>query len=84
MLLVVLFRTRPYLRQDWISHALHVSIIIAKENHQKMQEEKNGKPKADYVTLDKKRAGLSAVWALAITPLAINVVFSTFSQFQVS
>lgn len=48
--------------------------------YQKM-EEKRGKPKIDYTRLDKKQAALTGVWALAITPLAINVVLSTVSQF---
>lgn len=48
--------------------------------YQKM-EEKKGKPKVDYTRLDKKQAVLTAVWALGITPLAINVVWNTADQF---
>ena len=39
--------------------------------------EQNGKPKVDYTKLDKKQAVLTTVWALGITPLAINVIAST-------
>jgi hypothetical protein len=49
--------------------------------YQKM-EEKNGKPKVDYTRLDKKQAALTAVWALGITPLAINVILNTADQFM--
>lgn len=45
------------------------------------QEEKNGKPKVDYTRLDKKQAALTIIWALGITPLAINVVLNTADQF---
>merc|ERR1712087_1096521 len=45
------------------------------------QAEKNGKPKVDYTRLDKKQAALTAVWALGITPLAINVALDTVNQF---
>ncbi|KAL3801332.1 hypothetical protein HJC23_006942 [Cyclotella cryptica] len=48
--------------------------------YQKM-EEKNGKPKVDYTRLDKKQAALTIVWALGITPLAINVIVNTADQF---
>mmetsp|Transcript_20051 Transcript_20051/g.47150 ORF Transcript_20051/g.47150 Transcript_20051/m.47150 type:complete len:87 (-) Transcript_20051:6-266(-) len=48
--------------------------------YQKM-EEKNGKPKVDYTRLDKKQAALTAIWALGITPLGINVILSTVDQF---
>eukprot|EP00571_Detonula_confervacea_P017057 CAMPEP_0172310442 /NCGR_PEP_ID=MMETSP1058-20130122/11487_1 /TAXON_ID=83371 /ORGANISM="Detonula confervacea, Strain CCMP 353" /LENGTH=183 /DNA_ID=CAMNT_0013023249 /DNA_START=41 /DNA_END=592 /DNA_ORIENTATION=+ len=48
--------------------------------YQKM-EEKKGKPKVDFTKLDKKQAALTAVWALGITPLALNVVLSTADQF---
>ena len=48
--------------------------------YQKM-EEKNGKPKVDYTRLDKKQATLTVIWALGITPLAINVVWDTANQF---
>jgi hypothetical protein len=49
--------------------------------YQKMEERKKGKPKVDYTRLDKKQAALTAVWALGITPLAINAVWSTADQF---
>jgi len=45
------------------------------------QAEKKGKPKVDYTRLDPKQAALTAVWALGITPLAINVVLDTADQF---
>lgn len=45
------------------------------------QEEKNGKPKVDYTRLDKKQAALTVVWALGITPLAVNVILNTADQF---
>ncbi|KAL7549392.1 hypothetical protein ACHAWF_012661 [Thalassiosira exigua] len=48
--------------------------------YQKM-EEKKGKAKVDYTRLDKKQAALTVVWALGITPLAINVVWDTAIQF---
>lgn len=48
--------------------------------YQKM-EEKNGKPKVDYTRLDKKQAALTIVWALGITPLAVNVILNTADQF---
>lgn len=48
--------------------------------YQKM-EEKNGAPKIDYTVLDKKQAVLTSVWALGITPLAVNVLWSTADQF---
>ena len=44
--------------------------------------EKNGKPKIDYTRLDKKQAALTSVWALAITPLVVNVITSTVGQFN--
>ncbi|EJK45864.1 hypothetical protein THAOC_35501 [Thalassiosira oceanica] len=43
--------------------------------------EQNGKPKVDYTRLDKKQAALTAIWALGITPLGINVILSTVDQF---
>jgi len=46
------------------------------------QAEKNGKPKVDYTVLDKKQAILTSVWALGITPLAVNVVLKTVSEFS--
>mmetsp|Transcript_380 Transcript_380/g.587 ORF Transcript_380/g.587 Transcript_380/m.587 type:complete len:178 (-) Transcript_380:124-657(-) len=49
-------------------------------SYQKMAE-KNGKPKVDYTRLDRKQAVLTVVWALGITPLALNVVFNTADQF---
>ncbi len=49
--------------------------------YQKMEETKKGRPKVDYTRLDKKQAALTAVWALGITPLAINAVWSTVDQF---
>ena len=42
---------------------------------------KKGKPKVDYTRLDPKQAALTAVWALGITPLAINAIYSTVDQF---
>lgn len=44
------------------------------------QEEKKGKPKVDYTKLDQKQAILTAVWALVVTPIAINVVYDTATQ----
>ena len=49
--------------------------------YQKMEEKKKGKPKVDYTKLDKKQAILTGVWALGITPLVVNVVYSTLDQF---
>jgi len=49
--------------------------------YQKMEEKNKGKRKIDYTRLDKKQAALTAVWALGITPLAINVVWTTADQF---
>ena len=49
--------------------------------YQKMEEKKKGKPKVDYTRLDPKQAALTAVWALGITPLAINAIYSTVDQF---
>mmetsp|Transcript_9802 Transcript_9802/g.23921 ORF Transcript_9802/g.23921 Transcript_9802/m.23921 type:complete len:177 (-) Transcript_9802:273-803(-) len=49
--------------------------------YQKMQEKK-GKPKVDYTRLDKKQAILTSVWALGVTPLAINVVLKTVHEFS--
>jgi hypothetical protein len=46
-----------------------------------MEEKKKGKPKVDYTRLDPKQAALTAVWALGITPLAINAIYSTVDQF---
>jgi len=46
-----------------------------------MEEKNKGKRKIDYTQLDKKQAALTAVWALGITPLAINVVWTTADQF---
>jgi hypothetical protein len=49
--------------------------------YQKMEEKTKGKPKVDYTKLDKKQAILTGVWALGITPLVVNVVYSTLDQF---
>ena len=49
--------------------------------YQKM-EEKKGKKKVDYTKLDKKQAILTSVWALGVTPLAINVVIKTINEFS--
>jgi hypothetical protein len=46
-----------------------------------MEKEKKGKPNVDYTRLDPKQAVLTAVWALGITPLAINAIESTLYQF---
>mmetsp|Transcript_42216 Transcript_42216/g.101995 ORF Transcript_42216/g.101995 Transcript_42216/m.101995 type:complete len:182 (-) Transcript_42216:208-753(-) len=46
---------------------------------QKM-EEKKGKPKVDYTELKPKNAILAIIWALGITPLTINVIQQTVSQ----
>ncbi|KAL3810336.1 hypothetical protein ACHAXA_002530 [Cyclostephanos tholiformis] len=46
-----------------------------------MEEKTKGKPKVDYTKLDKKQAILTGVWALGITPLVVNVVYSTLDQF---
>lgn len=51
-------------------------------NNSLVLQEKNGKPKVDYTRLDKKQAVLTVVWALGITPLAVNVVANTASQFM--
>ena len=48
--------------------------------YQKM-EEKRGAPKVDYTYLDPKRAKLTGLWALGITPLAISIIASTLDQF---
>ena len=48
--------------------------------YQKM-EEKKGAPVVDYTALDKKQAILVSVWAVFITPLTIQVIYKTFSQF---
>ena len=45
------------------------------------QAEKNGAPKVDYTKLDQKQAILTVVWAVFITPLTIQVIYQTFSQF---
>lgn len=63
------------------SHHKHIYISNLYRSYQKM-EEKNGKPKIDYTRLDPKQAALTSVWALAITPLVINVITSTVSQFN--
>ncbi|KAK1745431.1 hypothetical protein QTG54_003355 [Skeletonema marinoi] len=76
-----------YMGTAKVSRAEAVGNMDAKLNnpldwsYQKM-EEKNGKPKIDYTVLDPKQAALTSVWALAITPLVINVVSSTVSQFN--
>ena len=44
------------------------------------QEEKKGKPKVDYTKLDQKQAILTTVWALVVTPIALNVVYETVTQ----
>lgn len=49
--------------------------------YRKMEEKNKGKPKVDYTKLDKKQAILTVVWALGITPLVVNVVYSTLDQF---
>jgi hypothetical protein len=49
--------------------------------YQKMEEKNKGKPKVDYCKLDKKKAILTSVWALGITPLAVYVVWDTLDQF---
>jgi len=49
--------------------------------YQKMAEQNNGAPKVDYTYLDPKRARLTAVWALGITPLAAYVVQQTLDKF---
>jgi hypothetical protein len=46
-----------------------------------MEEKNKGKPKVDYCKLDKKKAILTSVWALGITPLAVYVVWDTLDQF---
>jgi hypothetical protein len=56
-------------------------MLLENRSYQKM-EEKNGKPKIDYTRLDPKQAALTSVWALAITPLVINVIASTVTQFN--
>ncbi|KAL7466299.1 hypothetical protein ACHAXS_006598 [Conticribra weissflogii] len=75
-----------YMATAKVSRAEATGNIDAKLNnaidwaYQKM-EEKNGKPKVDYTRLDKKQAALTVIWALGITPLAINVILSTVDQF---
>jgi hypothetical protein len=49
--------------------------------YQKM-EEKRGAGKVDYTKLDKKEAALVIIWALGITPLTLNVIIKTFSQYE--
>ena len=62
-------------------HISHQQNTTNNRAYQKM-EEKNGKPKIDYTVLDPKQAALTSVWALGITPLAINVISSTLNQFN--
>jgi len=64
-----------------LQHKITILSHYIYRSYQKM-EEKNGKPKIDYTVLDPKQAALTSVWALAITPLVINVVSSTVSQFN--
>lgn len=74
-----------YMLTQKVSRAEATGNVDAKLNnamdwaYQKMEEEK-GAPKVDYTALDPKRAALTTVWALAITPLVVNVVASTFGQ----
>jgi hypothetical protein len=76
-----------YMGTAKVSRAEAVGNMDAKLNnpmdwaYQKMAE-KNGKPKIDYTRLDKKQAALTSVWALAITPLVVNVISSTVGQFN--
>ena len=43
--------------------------------------ERNGSPKVDYTVLNKKDAALAIIWALGITPLTIQVIYQTVTQF---
>ena len=74
-----LFQPTQQCNQLHISH--QQNITNNNRAYQKM-EEKNGKPKIDFTVLDPKRAALTSVWALGITPLAINVISSTVNQFN--
>ena len=47
--------------------------------YQKM-EEKRGRPKVDFTYLDKKKAALTATWAIFIIPTVYYVIEKTFSQ----
>ena len=75
-----------YMATAGVSRAEAVGNMDAKINngadwaYQKMAE-KNGAPKVDYTVLKKKEAALVIIWAVFITPLTINVIYKTFSQF---
>jgi len=49
-------------------------------SYQKREEQK-GAPKVDYTVLKTKDAILTGVWAFAITPLVMKVIFDTVKQF---
>ena len=70
---------------DLFAHAMITAFYLYSRivcyRHNNDVQEKNGKPKVDYTRLDKKQAALTIVWALGITPLAVNVILNTADQF---
>lgn len=76
-----------YMASTGVSRAEATGNMDAKLNnaadwaYQKM-EEKRGAAKVDYTKLDKKEAALVIIWALGITPLTLNVIIKTFSQYE--
>lgn len=74
-----------YMAEIGVDRAEATGNIDAKLNnaahwaYQKMEENK-GKPKVDYTALKAKDAALALIWAVFITPLAVNVILQTFSQ----
>jgi hypothetical protein len=76
-----------YMASTGVSRAEATGNMDAKLNnaadwaYQKL-EEKRGAAKVDYTKLDKKEAALVIIWALGITPLTLNVIIKTFSQYE--
>lgn len=77
-----------YMAQAGVTRSEATGNMDAKSNNAmdwvfQKTEEKNGAAKVDYTELSTKDAILVAVWAFGITPLVVNVLIQTVSQFSI-